>query len=68
MSAVRVITSSSLEGKRRALVLAEDRIGHYSEFRAFFVGIFDLDRIGLREPGYVVAPSGYGIRAGLHRS
>jgi hypothetical protein len=58
MSAVRVITTSSLEGKRRALVLSEDRIGHYSEFRAFFVSTFNLDRVGLREPGYLVAPSG----------
>jgi hypothetical protein len=58
MSAVRVITTPSLEGKRRAFVLSEDRIGHYSEFRTFFVSTFDLDRGGLREPGYLVAPSG----------
>jgi hypothetical protein len=58
MSDVKVITAPSLEGKRRALVLVEDRIGHYPEFRAFFANIFDLDRVGLREPGYLAAPSG----------
>jgi hypothetical protein len=58
MAAVRVITTPSLEGKRRAFVLAEDRIGHYSEFRAFFAKVFDLPRVGLSEPGYLAAPSG----------
>lgn len=58
MAAVRVITTPSLEGKRRALVLAEDRIGHYSEFRAFFTTTFDLARVGLQSPGYLAAPSG----------
>ena len=58
MTAVKVITVPSLEGKRRAFLLAEDRIGHYPEFRAFFADSFDLDRVGLREPGYVAAPSG----------
>ena len=58
MAEVRVITVPSIEGKRRAFVLAEDRIGHYPEFRAFFTNLFDLARIGLREPGYVAAPSG----------
>jgi hypothetical protein len=58
MAAVRVITTPSLDGKRRAFVLAEDRIGHYPEFRAFFDRIFDLGHIGLREPGYLMAPSG----------
>jgi hypothetical protein len=58
MTSVKVITVPSVEGKRRAFVLAEDRIGHYPEFRAFFANIFDLERVGLREPGYVAAPSG----------
>ena len=58
MSEVRVTTTPSLEGTRRAFVLAEDRIGHYPEFRTFFADTFDLDRVGLSEPGYVVAPSG----------
>jgi hypothetical protein len=58
MSDVQVITTPSPEGKRRALVLVEDRIGHYPEFRTFFANVFDLDRVGLREPGYLFAPSG----------
>jgi hypothetical protein len=58
MTSVNVITVPSVEGKRRAFVLAEDRIGHYPEFRAFFANIFDLERVGLRKPGYVAAPSG----------
>jgi hypothetical protein len=58
MTAVKVITVPSLEGKRRAFLLAEDRIGHYPEFRAFFADTFDLERVGLREPAYVTAPSG----------
>lgn len=58
MSAVTVVVAPSLAGKRRAFVLAEDRVGHYAEFRDFFVRTFDLDRRGLAEPGYVAAPSG----------
>ena len=58
MSDVKVITTPSVVDKRRALVLVEDRIGHYPEFRTFFAKIFELDRAGLREPGYLAAPSG----------
>jgi hypothetical protein len=58
MTAVRVITTPSLEGKRRAFLLAEDRIGHYPEFLTFFASIFDLERVGMREPGYLAASSG----------
>jgi hypothetical protein len=58
MSDVRVIAAPPLDGRRRALVLAEDRIGHYPEFRRFFAATFDLDRDGLKQPGYVTAPSG----------
>ena len=58
MSEVEVSKQPGLQGKRRALVLAEDRIGHYAEFRDFFIRTFDLDRQGLAEPGYVSAPSG----------
>jgi hypothetical protein len=47
-----------LDGRRLAFVLAEDRLGHYPEFRAFFVRTFDLDRVGLTQPGYVQMPSG----------
>jgi hypothetical protein len=58
MAAVSVIATPSLDGKRRAFVLAEDRVGHYPEFRAFFSDKFDLGRIGLQSPGYLAAPSG----------
>lgn len=58
MAAVTVMSKPDLEGKRLAFVLAEDRIGHYPEFRDYFVRVFDLDRIGLSEPGYLQAPSG----------
>ena len=56
--AVTVIARPALEDRRLALVLAEDRVGHYPEFRRFFTRAFDLDRVGLAEPGYVHAPSG----------
>ena len=58
MSDIKVITTPSLEGKRRALVLVEDRVGHCPEFRTFFANVFDLDQVGLREPGYLAASSG----------
>jgi hypothetical protein len=58
MTDVTVIAPPKLDGLRRALVLAEDRIGHYPEFRRFFADTFELDRRGLSEPGYVTAPSG----------
>ena len=52
-----VVPAPSLDGMRLAFVLAEDRLGHYAEFRDFFVRTFDLDRVGLAQPGYVLAPS-----------
>ena len=55
---IQVVDAPALEGKRRAFLLTEDRVGHYPEFRAFFDRTFDLARIGLRRPGYVAAPSG----------
>jgi hypothetical protein len=58
MTDVEVIEQPSLDGKRRALVLAEDRVGHYPEFREFFARRFSLDTDGLSKPGYVRAPSG----------
>jgi hypothetical protein len=58
MNAVRIVESPSLEGKRRAHLLTEDRLGHYPEFREFFERSFDLARVGLSRPGYVAAPSG----------
>ena len=55
---VIVIAAPDLSGLRRAPVLIEDRVGHYPEFREFFVRTFDLVHVGLRAPGYVAAPSG----------
>lgn len=58
MTGVVAVGKPELAGKRLAFALAEDRVGHYPEFRAFFITAFDLDRVGLSEPGYVRAPSG----------
>jgi hypothetical protein len=58
MTDVTVTAPPKLDGLRRALVLAEDRVGHYPEFCRFFADTFDLDHRGLSEPGYVTAPSG----------
>ena len=58
MTQIEVLECPPLDGKRRALVLTEDRVGHYPEFRQFFVRRFDLDSTGLARPGYVRAPSG----------
>jgi hypothetical protein len=55
---VTVVSKPNLAGTRLELALAEDRVGHYPEFRDFFVRTFDLDRLGLAEPGYIRAPSG----------
>jgi hypothetical protein len=53
-----IVAAPPLDGTRLAFVLAEDRLGHYAEFREFFVRRFDLDRVGLAQPGYVRTPSG----------
>jgi hypothetical protein len=58
MTSVIVAEKPDMSGKRLAFALAEDRVGHYPEFRQFFARTFDLDRLGLSEPGYVRAPSG----------
>src|SRR5271163_4134539 len=58
MADVTVVPRPSTQGKRLALVLTEDRVGHYPEFRDYFARVFDLDRVGLAEPGFVQAPSG----------
>lgn len=58
MTQIEIIDNPRLEGTRRALVLTEDRIGHYPEFRDFFVRRFSLDSQGLSRPGYVRARSG----------
>ena len=58
MTRVGVVENAILDGKRKALVLAEDRVGHYPEFREFFVKQFSLGTNALSRPGYVRAPSG----------
>jgi hypothetical protein len=58
MTGVTVVATPDLSGKRFAFALAEDRVGHYPEFRDYFVRVFDLNRVGLTAPGFVRAPSG----------
>ncbi|WP_375788488.1 hypothetical protein ACE10Z_14380 [Bradyrhizobium sp. Pha-3] len=58
MTPIEVIENPTLDSKRRAFVLAEDRVGHYPEFREFFVRQFSLETNALSNPGYVRAPSG----------
>ncbi len=58
MTDVRPIDAPDLADTRRVLLLTEDRVGHYPEFRHFLVRAFDLGRRGLAEPGYLSAPSG----------
>jgi hypothetical protein len=58
MTQIEVVDDPNLAGTRRAPVLTEDRIGHYPEFRDFFVRRFSLNLEGLSRPGYVRAPSG----------
>jgi hypothetical protein len=55
---ITVVERPNLSATRLEFALAEDRVGHYPEFRAFFARTFDLDRVGLSQPGYVRAPSG----------
>lgn len=57
MTNIEIIDNPELSGTRRALVLTEDRVGHYPEFRDFFVRTFSLNSGGLSRPGYVRAPS-----------
>lgn len=58
MTNIEIIDNPELAGTRRALVLTEDRVGHYPEFRDFFVRTFSLNSAGLSRPGYVRARSG----------
>ena len=58
MTGIEVIEKPDLDGKRRALVLTEDRIGHYPEFRDFFIKRFSLDTKGLSRSGFIRGPSG----------
>ena len=58
MSTLRIIPPPPLAGTRLAYLLAEDRLGHYPEFREFFARAFDLEHVGLARPGYVETASG----------
>src|SRR6266404_8360486 len=58
MIGIEVIDKPSLNGKRKAIVLVEDRVGHYPEFREFFIRRFSLDTNGLSKSGYIRGPSG----------
>lgn len=55
---IAIVPPPSLDDKRLHFLLAEDRLGHYAEFRDFFARAFDLDRVGLARPGYVQADAG----------
>ena len=68
MADVAIIARPATEGTRHALVLTEDRLGHYPEFRAFIVRTFDLDRVGLSEPGFVPRAIRNGLCAGVRRA
>jgi hypothetical protein len=63
MTDITVMDRPDTQDKRLALVLTEDRLGHYPEFRDFFIRTFDLARVGLADPGFIKAPSGlvYGL-------
>jgi hypothetical protein len=58
MTGIVVVGKPDMTGKRLAFGLAEDRVGHYPEFREFFVRTFNLEQVGLSEPGFLRAPSG----------
>jgi hypothetical protein len=55
---VAVVPAPDLAGLRPTLLLTEERLGHYDAFRAHVVRAFDLDRIGLSQPGCLRGPSG----------
>ena len=50
---VKAMSDEALEFNRRVLVLSEDRLSHYAEFRDFFVQRFTLDTVGFSTPGYM---------------
>ena len=58
MSQVKIVAAPAETDVRLSFLLAEDRLGHYPEFREFFVRKFGLDDAGRDRPGYVQAPSG----------
>ena len=58
MSQVKIVPAPGEADTRLSFLLAEDRLGHYPEFRAFFVRSFDLDGAGRDQPGYLRTLSG----------
>jgi hypothetical protein len=58
MSEIEIVEEPNLSSMRKALVLTEDRVGHYEEFRRFFIQRFALDASKPSRPGYIRAPSG----------
>jgi hypothetical protein len=58
MTAIQIIENPTPQGKRSALVLTEDRVGHYPELREFFVREFSLAMMGSRAPVMCVLPRG----------
>src|ERR1700757_1966588 len=63
MSQVKIVAAPAETDIRLSFLLAEDRLGHYPEFREFFVRKFGLDDAGRDRPGYVQAPSGLLMRS-----
>ena len=57
-SVLNSISDGVLASKRRVLVLSEDRLAHYPEFRDFFVRTFALESVGFSAPGYLKGNSG----------
>ena len=55
---IEIVPGPAPPGTRLEPVLTEDRLGHYPEFREFFVRTFALDRVGLSHPGYLRTGSG----------
>ncbi len=53
-----VVPLPDLSGLRPTLLLTEERLGHYAEFREHVRRAFDLDRVGLSAPGCLRGPSG----------
>ena len=57
-SVLNSVSDEVLASKRRVLVLSEDRLAHYPEFRDFFVRTFAFESVGFGAPGYLEGKSG----------
>ena len=65
MAAVAVIAKPLAEGMRQALVLTEDRLGHYPDFRDFFVRMIELDRVWAHRTRLRLRAFGRRVRVGV---